>query len=436
MDSADLARNLVLAWALALVVVAAGVRHARTGDLLARAPAAFLAALWVWVAIHAVEATTSWWTWAPAPVALFDVPAEVSLGWALLWGALPVLVGGPWVAWLAGLAWLDLVAMRAADPLVTLGPDWLLGEALLLVVGLVPALLLGRATHERRWLTLRVVLQGVLFTAMFGWLVPSVALARDGLTWSALVDHSYPVRSLLLTAAVVVGVPGLAAVADLARAGGTPYPWDPPTRLVTTGPYAYVSNPMQMAIAGLMVVLTIASGSVTLAACTAFSIAFSVVLAERHERESLSRRWPEYADYRRHVHAWWPRWRPWVPEPATLWVSRTCGLCAATGDVVEAMEPTGLTLRAAEAAPTGLTRMRWESGADHSDGVAAFARALEQTTLPRAWLGWWMRLPLVAPWLQRVADACGLGPRTIPSTAGPTPGPTRPHPSTTQRVQP
>lgn len=424
MDDAALARNLVLAWPLALTALAATVRHTRSGDLLARVPAAFLASLWAWTALHAVDAATDWWSWAPSPASLFGVPAEVALGWALLWGAVPALVGGPLAAWLLALAWVDLVVMRQATGLVSLGPDWLLGEALLLVVGLVPALALGRTTVHRSWLPLRVALQAVLFLALFGWLVPTFALARDGLAWVDVVDHSYAVKSLLLTIGVVVGLPGLAAVVELARAGGTPFPWDPPERLVTTGPYAYVSNPMQIAIAGLMTVLTVASGSWLLAAATVFSLAFSEFLAERHEVAALTRRWPAYATYRRHVRAWLPRWRPWQPEPATLWVSSTCTLCAATGTVVQRLRPANLVLHSAEDAPVPVTQMRWEGGGphsdgphhdrQHSDGVAAFARALEQTSLPWAWLGWWMRLPVVATWLQLVADACGLGPRTLP----------------------
>ncbi|QBX55701.1 isoprenylcysteine carboxylmethyltransferase family protein [Nocardioides seonyuensis] len=420
MDDAALARNLVLAWPLALVVVATAVRQARTGDVLTRAPAAFLAALWVWVTVHVVEVTTSWWTFAPSSTSLLGVPAEVSLGWALLWGALPVLAGGPLWAWVAGLAWVDLLTMRLADDLVALAPGWVAGEAILLGAGLVPALILGKATRERTWLPVRAGLQVVLFPAVFGWLVPTVALARDGLTWMSVVDHPYPMRALLLTAAVGLGVPGLAAVAELARAGGTPFPWDPPAHLVTSGPYAYVSNPMQISIAGLMTLLTAATGSLVLAGLTAFSVAFSVVLAERHERATLSARWPAHDDYRRHVRSWVPRWRPWVAAPATLWVSEACALCSATGVVLDSLAPTGLERRPAEAAPVALVRMRWQAGdppdSDHSDGIAAFARALEHTTLPWAWLGWCMRLPVVRPWLQVVADACGLGPRPLVRT--------------------
>lgn len=147
------------------------------------------------------------------------------------------------------------------------------------------------------------------------------------------------------------------------------------------------------------------------------------MLAERHEHATLSARWPGHAEYRRHVRNWLPRWRPYVTEPATLWVSETCTLCRATGVALDGLGPAGLESRAAEEAPVPLVRMRWQGAAGtdgpYDEGVAAFARALEHTTLPWAWLGWWMRLPGVRQVLQLLADANGLGPRELsaPETA-------------------
>lgn len=424
---ADLQRNLVLATALLAVGVAALVRHLRTG-LAGLVPGASLATLWALVAVLLVEQVQPWWEFAPAPTSMAGMPVEVALGWALMWGALPVLAGGrPWL-WLAGFAWLDAATMPLLDPLVRLRDGWLAGEVLLLAVAAAPALALGWATTHRRWLWARVVGQGTLFTGLFGVALPTAALRADGLGWRDVVDHPYGVRSLLLTTAVLVAVPALAAVAELARAGGTPYPWDPPDRLVTTGPYAYLANPMQLGTSALLALVSLAAGSPTLALGTAFAVAFSVVLAERHEHDTLSRRWPAYAGYRRHVRAWLPRWRPYVPEPAVLWVSETCTLCTATGLALDGLAPSGLDRRAAEEAPVRLRRMRWQApaaaGGAHDDGVAALARALEQTTLVWAWLGWWMRLPGPAQVLQLVADACGLGPREVPVRARPGAGPT------------
>lgn len=410
------ARNLVLAVPLLLTMVATTWR-AHSGDLARRTPAAFLATLGVWVSVLAVEEACDLWHFVDGPTTVAGMPMEVSLGWALAWGALPVLVGGPVWAWLVGFAWIDLMTLPRMAPLLELDQGWLAGEALLLTTAAIPWLVLGWATREHRWLPVRVGLQVTLFTGLFGWLAPHLALRADGLGWHDVVDHPYPVRALLLTVAVGLAVPALSAVVELARAGGTPFPWDPPERLVTTGPYAYIANPMQVGAVGLLTLLAVAAGSPLLAVSVGFALSFSVVLAERHERAGLTHRWPAYASYREHVRSWWPRWRPHVPTPATLWVSETCALCAATGALVDTLEPAGLQRRPAEAAPVTLRRMRWDDGQTTSSGIGAFARALEHSNLALAWLGWCMRLPGVSRVLQLVGDAVGLGPRDLPTTS-------------------
>ncbi len=430
----DLLRNLTLAVPL-LAVLAAGLvlvlldRRDPAGPrrLDARTGAAvFLATAYAWcgvLAVHALPATGGWWAFSVTPTTVLGLPVETSLGWALAWGALPALVGGRTWLWLGGLAWIDALLMPRLAPLVVLEPGWWRGEVVLLLVVAAPALLLARATRERRWLGVRTGLQVVLFTALVVWLLPTLVLARTGGQWAALLDHGAVVRSLLLMTAVVAGVPALAAVVELARVGhGTPFPWDPPDRLVTTGPYAYVANPMQLGACALLVVLAAGTRSWGLLLAAAGAAVFSTVLAERHEQATMARRWPDHAAYRRAVRSWVPRWRPHVPSPADLWLDETCGVCRATADAVGRLGPVGLRVHPASKAGVRLTRARWllplESDPVLDRGVAALARAAEQTCLPWAWCGWAVRLPVVVQLLGVVADACGLGPREAGSEAG------------------
>lgn len=415
-----LLRNLTLVVPLLAVAGAAVVRH-RAGDLRPRVAAAVLATLLAWTGVLAVEAAGGWWSFAAAPTTVLGMPFETSLGWAVAWGALPVLAGGRRALWWLGLAWVDVLVVPHLAPLVVLDDDWLVGEAVLLVLVAAPALVLGRATAERRLLGVRVVLQGLVFTGLVGWVAPTLALARDGLGWRDVVDHPLPGRVALLVVVVVLGVPTLAAVAELWRVGGgTPFPWDPPERLVTTGPYAYLHNPMQTGAVALLLLLAAAAGSVTLALGAVVAAVFSEAVAEPHERSVLGARWPGHAAYRTAVRGWLPRWRPYVADPATLWVSQTCGLCRSTGEAVRLLAPRGVGLRSAEGAPARLTRMRFHvprgavAGPGLDDrGVPALARALERVSLPWAWVGWLVRLPLLDRGVQAVADACGLGPRDL-----------------------
>ncbi|MBD3783640.1 MAG: methyl-accepting chemotaxis protein [Micrococcales bacterium] len=211
--SATVLRNLTLLGPLLVVVVAVVVQH-RRGALRARVPGAVLATLLAWVGMLAVEAAGVWWAFAPGPTTVLGLPLETSLGWALAWGALPVLAGGYPGLWWCGFLWTDVLVVPHLAPLVRLDPDWLVGEAVLLVLVAAPALALGRLTVRRRGLAVRVVLQGMTFAGLFGWAAPTLALAHDGLGWADVVDHGFVLRGLLLAAAVVLAVPPLAAVAE------------------------------------------------------------------------------------------------------------------------------------------------------------------------------------------------------------------------------
>ena len=114
-----------------------------TADRPRRAGAA-LAALWNAVALLALNAAAvrlGWWSFGTAahPVTgsvWAGVPVDVIVGWAVLWGAVPVLLGA--VVRSAVIATVlvaaDLVAMASLAPLVVLGPRWLWGEALAVAV--------------------------------------------------------------------------------------------------------------------------------------------------------------------------------------------------------------------------------------------------------------------------------------------------------------
>ena len=52
-----------------------------------------------------------------------------------------------------------------------------------------------------------------------------------------------PALSLWAQAGLLLAIVAQRAVAEFAEYGGTPFPWDPPPRLVRTGPYAYLANP-------------------------------------------------------------------------------------------------------------------------------------------------------------------------------------------------
>lgn len=115
----------------------------------------------------------------------------------------------------------------------------------------------------------------------------------------------------------VFGIPILAiglfmmfwSVFHFVRARGTPVPFNPPPELVTTGPYAYVRNPMMSGLFVAMFGLAIILGSISLAFIfTPAFILLNVYAIRRIEEPELERRLgAPYIEYKSRVPRFWPR---------------------------------------------------------------------------------------------------------------------------------
>src|SRR6266550_2730182 len=148
---------------------------------------------------------------------------------------------------------------------------------------------------------IRTVVVGALFISLWTWWVPR------WMGWPLYVVHP--------EAWVVFGI-GLAlsvwcALEFALRGLGTPAPFDPPKRLVVTGLYRFVRNPMYVsfgiALAGeawlIGRVEIIYELLVLWAAVSVFVIAF--------EEPTLRRKFgDDYIEYCRNVRRWIPRLRP------------------------------------------------------------------------------------------------------------------------------
>jgi protein-S-isoprenylcysteine O-methyltransferase Ste14 len=79
-------------------------------------------------------------------------------------------------------------------------------------------------------------------------LIPEIAFAlRPRRGWAPLLAAPEWAKQVALQVVLLLALPGVSAVLEFAeRGGGTPIPFDPPVRLVTSGVYRYVANPMQL----------------------------------------------------------------------------------------------------------------------------------------------------------------------------------------------
>ncbi|PFG43883.1 protein-S-isoprenylcysteine O-methyltransferase Ste14 [Isoptericola jiangsuensis] len=406
-------RGAALALPVLLLVALVAHRRPTERDL----AAAVLATAWSAAALaplNLVATRLGWWTFDAEGAVWRGLPVDLWWSWALLWGVVPALalrVAHP-VPVVAALVWVDLLLMPAADPVVRLGDRWLVGEAVGIGAALLPAVLLARWTLGRRHLALRAWAQA----ACAGALLVALPVLAAGTTprWPA------PVTAVGIQVALLVCLPGLAAMRELARTGGgTPLPYDPPRRLVDTGPYAYVRNPMQLTVALLFAVLAATFGDARLVIGTVVAVGYSAGLAAWHEGAQLRRRfgdgWEEYVTA---VPSWRPRWRPVPPrEPAVLWVAADCGTCRGVARWLLARRPVGLDLRPAAGHPDVLWRLTYEHAGTRAQGVRAFARALGHLHLGWAVTGWTLDLPVMSHFAQLGTDAFGAGPRPSRTTA-------------------
>jgi protein-S-isoprenylcysteine O-methyltransferase Ste14 len=387
--------------------------------------ACLVSSLWVAPGLLILQQANSiagWWTYSTSGTTFRGMPLELYFGWLVLWGVLPQLAFRRLpIVFCAGLMIVvDLLTMPLCRPVVLLGNDWLLGEAVAGLIVLIPGLGIARWTAEDSHLPARAVLQVVIAGMLFLYFVPELVFAlRPVSGWTRLLQMASWQRQIELQILILLAIPGVGAVAEFAERGlGTPIPYDPPKRLVTSGIYRYCANPMQISCALVMLMWAGIVHNRWLLLAATISITYSAGIAEWDEGEDLAQRFgAEWKQYRREVRSWLPRWKPYHSgADARLFVAESCGPCSELRQWIEARRPVGMNIVNAESLPAGtIRRIRYvpEDGSAAVEGVRAMGRALEHLNLGWAIAGTALRLPLVWQFAQLLMDASGLGPRVL-----------------------
>lgn len=407
------------------------------------APRAFAGAVlaWFWnlpavLVLHLAAERLGWWHMNADGGLLLGMPVDVYLSWTWLWGAVPALAfpSLPIVAVVTIALAFDVVLMPAAAPVLRLGPAWLLGEGIGLAIALVPSQLLARWTVRDVKLAERAVLQVIAFSGLVVFVLPAIAIDVSGSAWLNPFDRPAWQVSLWAQLLLVPAIVGLSAVQEfVTRGGGTPVPFDPPQRLVVTGVYAYVRNPMQLSAVVLLALLGLFLRNPWVAATGVMAHLYSTGIAGWDEGEDLRRRFgDEWLAYARNVRPWLPRFRPWQrPEdrPAQLFVAAGCGMCSEVGGWFARHGVRGLAIVPAETHESrAFTRITFapamsgrEATGREARGIEAVARALEHLHLGWAFTGWALRLPGIGWVAQLLTDASGGEPRRIEKSHVPHP---------------
>jgi len=111
-------------------------------------------------------------------------------------------------------------------------------------------------------------------------------------------------------------VPVVHSFVDFIRADGTPVPVASPPRLVVSGPYRYVRNPIYVGFVVILAGEALLFGSLGLLGYTAVAWCVGAAAVRCYEEPILARKFgADYQDYRRAVRAWVPRLSAVWPLP-------------------------------------------------------------------------------------------------------------------------
>jgi hypothetical protein len=378
------------------------------------ATAAMVAFLWQLPALyllHLLGSTFGWWSFAAARNELSGFPIDVWIGWAIWWGPVAVLATRlmPPALVVAVAVALDVTSMPLLTPLVQVHDGWWVGEAVAVMLCLVPALTVAILTRDDRRPALRAVFHVLGWGGYLVLLIPAAVLAFEG---RGLVDFwRLPASFLdvvLSVAACFLLFVGIAATVEFATVGqGTPIPFDPPKRVVSTGPYAFVANPMQIISALVMLVFAGYARSWGLALIAVSFAIFDATYARWYNTAHIAHAMPDaWRRFSGEVPEWSFRWHPFVEGQAEVAISRD-GPARWIWDRLWLRACAGMTrgvhVRAREPCDGPRLRYRRRDAGIDEKGMLAAARLLEHGPLPLAVLGWVMRFPPIGAVLQVVS---------------------------------
>lgn len=384
-------------------LAASGLRRKKAAALVAAAWCLPSAALAGFLAVR-----TGAWTVPSNALVLLGSPAIDLVGRVVLWGwafaFLPPRISLIRRA-IFGILF-DLLLLRVAGVSFHANRQFFLTELFAGGVCLLPAQLFARWTSERRNLTARNLMHLCFHGALLLGVWPLLITQFFGGNWHAWAARSSAANKFYLQFLIVPCVFLITAMQEFHAAGrGTPMPEDAPRRLVTTGIFSYVANPMQIGKFGVVFVWGLFWKNPWIVAAAFLGLFYSLTIARsREDRDMAARFGADWVLYRRKVRRWLPRWRPWiptaqVPDSAALYLDLDCGPCGHFARWFTAQYPTRLRiLPLAAHFPSTINRITYRAAGSQREvqGIHATARALDHLNLAWAFCGWMLRLPLIA----------------------------------------
>ncbi len=253
-----------------------------------------------------------WWKYAATANSYYNIPIEVILGWACFWGALlPYLFkqNKVLVAFFVALM-IDLIYMPYMTGLFVLGEYWLIGEIAVLVTCLLPSLIIYQLTATRKKVLLRGGIQSYIWGTWIVFLIPSLILTYEHKSIFDIFSMNALRVLIFLIGMGSSMLIGYLAVVQLAKVGlGTPIPFDSAQKLVRTGIYQHVANPLQISTALMFICMALLYKSWMMLCPLIALILYTEIFVRWHHSVDIEQRFGEaWFEYRKQVRNWLPKW--------------------------------------------------------------------------------------------------------------------------------
>ncbi|HLX61887.1 MAG TPA: isoprenylcysteine carboxylmethyltransferase family protein [Planctomycetota bacterium] len=213
---------------------------------------------------------------------------------------------------IAGAIMWNRWLVNSAGIITPLAPEWQRWDIPVQCALPVITVIFYKLVDENRALMLRSVVYAFGYFAVFYFLIPSMILSST--TLGEVIFPAAQWRTAVV-AICVLSVPGAWAAGQFAVSGrGTPLPLDPTHKLIVTGPYAFVRNPMQISGLGVAIVWAVTTSAIGLWIYVAV-LFIAMQFTKVHEEDNLHRRFGDrYKKYCRNVWLWIPRLWPYEEE--------------------------------------------------------------------------------------------------------------------------
>lgn len=251
-----------------------------------------------------------WWTYLPSQNTYFNIPIEVLLGWSFFWGALlpyTCRAGNIFIPVLIALI-IDIWCMPQLTSVFTLGRYWLLGEITVITLCLVPSLIIFRLTASRKLVLCRALLQSYIWGGWVVFFLPSIALTIEH---KSIFDIFFMPKPQIIVFLISMGISmciGYLALFEFALRGkGTPIPFDPPVKLVATGIYSIVANPLQISTLLMLLCITITYQSRAMLIPVTCLVLYCEWFVRWHHSVDIEKRFgTQWHSYKQQVNNWIP----------------------------------------------------------------------------------------------------------------------------------